>query len=805
MSPAHARRRIALLALVCAVVGTPLAAAQRAADARSFVCTDDGVWIGAGISYGPHRDGQRPGEAGPTRQQIAEDLDTLRRHWRLLRMYGADEAAQTALEVIRVKDLGMKVMVGAWIDPEHGRNAGKRAANRRQIAKAIELANAYPDIVAAINVGNETQVSWSSHRVAPEVLIGYIREARSQTAVPITTADDFTFWLEPRSKSIAAEVDFICTHIYAMWRGEQLEDAIAFTQRQFEAVRKAHPDHQIVISEAGWATKKHTEGDQAKYIAGRPGEVEQKQFYDAFEAWTTRERIPTFYFEAFDENWKGGAHPNEVEKHWGLYNSDRTPKLALRAKQNRVTATWRERVCALSWICYNPSDSDPSRGDFANLDSVRADLEALHDAGFTGLITYACQHPTMRRVVAMAEAAGFSGVIVGLWDPLDEEEHAAACALAKRKVVLGLCAGNEGLGKRYEFAPLTRAIDALRTATGKPVTTTEEVEDYLDDRLLNLGDWIFPNAHPIYTSRTEVAPAVRWTTGALRELRRRSGRFVWIKEIGWPSAGGAAFTDAQQAAFFTQLAENGVTFAYFEAFDQPWKTWQAGEPHFGLFDEEREPKALAATFLTTGAPPLSCGKGLTQNRKQTPDAVEYKQPFYVYRDAGDPQNHFTPTGREGDAGDVLVDEAWTENVHHGKTCVRVKLAADGAAPNRCDYGPPCRWAGLRWLHPALNWGRDAKFADQGLDLRGYQRVVFWARADAACNVTFLVGGVDTEYGDSISYPVRDVFRIGDEWRRYSIDLGGCDLRRIIAGFGCASSWESNPEGITLYLDDIYFE
>ena len=31
-------------------------------------------------------------------------------------------------------------------------------------------------------------------------------------------------------------------------------------------------------------------------------------------------------FEAFDEKWKGGEHPNEVEKHWGLIKSDRTPK-----------------------------------------------------------------------------------------------------------------------------------------------------------------------------------------------------------------------------------------------------------------------------------------------------------------------------------------------------------------------------------------------------------------------------------------------------------------------------------------------
>jgi exo-beta-1,3-glucanase (GH17 family) len=38
----------------------------------------------------------------------------------------------------------------------------------------------------------------------------------------------------------------------------------------------------------------------------------------------------SFYFEAFDEKWKGGDdQPGGIaEKNWGIYNSDRTPKMA---------------------------------------------------------------------------------------------------------------------------------------------------------------------------------------------------------------------------------------------------------------------------------------------------------------------------------------------------------------------------------------------------------------------------------------------------------------------------------------------
>jgi hypothetical protein len=73
----------------------------------------------------------------------------------------------------------------------------------------------------------------------------------------------------------------------------------------------------------------HNQGEQAKLIKGVPGEAQQKVFYEATRAWAEAEKFPVFFFEAFDENWKGGIHPNEVEKHWGLFRADRSEKLAV--------------------------------------------------------------------------------------------------------------------------------------------------------------------------------------------------------------------------------------------------------------------------------------------------------------------------------------------------------------------------------------------------------------------------------------------------------------------------------------------
>ena len=40
-----------------------------------------------------------------------------------------------------------------------------------------------------------------------------------------------------------------------------------------------------------------------------------------------------FFFEAFDESWKGNPdNPAGAEKHWGLFTEERRPKLVVQAR-----------------------------------------------------------------------------------------------------------------------------------------------------------------------------------------------------------------------------------------------------------------------------------------------------------------------------------------------------------------------------------------------------------------------------------------------------------------------------------------
>ena len=109
--------------------------------------------------------GNGPGGPGPSAAEIREDLDLMLPHWNLLRIYRSRGFAETLLQIIRDDGLDMKVVLGVWIAPDDVE------ANRREVDTAVDLANAYPGIVIALSVGNETQIFWSAHRSPLDILL----------------------------------------------------------------------------------------------------------------------------------------------------------------------------------------------------------------------------------------------------------------------------------------------------------------------------------------------------------------------------------------------------------------------------------------------------------------------------------------------------------------------------------------------------------------------------------------------------------------------------------------------------------
>jgi len=187
-------------------------------------------------------------------------------------------------------------------------------------------------------VGNENCVDWSDHRTEPAEMIAHIREVRAAVRQPVGMADDYNFWNKPQSKAVAAVLDFIDLHAYALWNGKPLDQAMTWLAGIYDLAVRYHAGTPIVIGETGWATQhdlRHNGPDQEGTLMKAEVSVAAQEVYlRQHYRWVNEHRVPTLLFEAFDENWKGGGDknsPETSEKHWGVFDAKRRPKASFQA------------------------------------------------------------------------------------------------------------------------------------------------------------------------------------------------------------------------------------------------------------------------------------------------------------------------------------------------------------------------------------------------------------------------------------------------------------------------------------------
>lgn len=296
---------------------------------------------GKAICYSGFREGQSP-DTGiyPTYEEIKEDLLILHNNWKYIRLYDCDQHSDTVLEVIQKEKLNFKVMLGAYIGAEMN-NFGcpwgatysekqlkkNKEINKSQINKLIRLANEYPDIIFCLSAGNEACVDWTDHYVPVKRVIEYVKMIKKGAKQPVTFCENYVPWLD-KLKDLVVVVDFISIHTYPVWEYKHIHDSLNYTKENYYSVANKYPDKPVVITEAGWATNSNGKGIDQEHVS----EENQEIYYHDLVNWTTKEKILTFIFEAFDEPWKGSPEPLEPEKHWGLFKVDRTPKEVMKSQ-----------------------------------------------------------------------------------------------------------------------------------------------------------------------------------------------------------------------------------------------------------------------------------------------------------------------------------------------------------------------------------------------------------------------------------------------------------------------------------------
>jgi exo-beta-1,3-glucanase (GH17 family) len=138
--------------------------------------------------------------------------------------------------------------------------------------------------------------------------------------------------------------------------------------------------------------------------------------------------------------------------------------------------------------------------------------------------------------------------------------------------------------------------------------------------LLGELDFLLVNVHPIFQPWFRNAPEGAGAQLVVNVVARLAQSYcgpILVKETGVPSApASAGFSAAQQASFYRELrqrfpATRDHAFAYFAAFDAPWRSADATpvpgahpeEAYWGLYDAARRAKPAARELPLLTAPP----------------------------------------------------------------------------------------------------------------------------------------------------------------------------------------------------------
>ena len=264
------------------------------------------------LSYAPYRDGQSPFNESfvVPPSQIDEDLGILANHTACVRTYSTNQGLAEVVPLAARH--GLKVLLGAWIGAEGPKND-------REVASAIKIANAYPDTVAAVIVGNEVLLRRDQ---TAQKLDSYLKQVKAAVHVPVTYADVWEFWLE--NPQLANDVDFITVHMLPYWEDQPIAvpRALQHVTNILQRVQASFPGRKLFVGEIGWPSLGRMRDD------ARPSPTDQARFLREFVALSQNLGVGYNFIEAFDQSWKR-ASEGTVGGHGGLYDSKREAKVEL--------------------------------------------------------------------------------------------------------------------------------------------------------------------------------------------------------------------------------------------------------------------------------------------------------------------------------------------------------------------------------------------------------------------------------------------------------------------------------------------
>jgi glucan 1,3-beta-glucosidase len=234
------------------------------------------------------------------------DLALLATRFQCIRTY-----SMTGLEEIPAlaRKHGLKLMLGAWVN----RNP---VDTQVEVKALIASANANPDVVTSVIVGNETLLR---KEVTGAQLVALIKQVKAAVKQPVTYADVWEFW--DQYPEVGQAVDFLTIHLLPYWEDHPkgIDDALAHVASIHDDFAKRFAPREIVIGETGWPSQ----GRQRQ--TALPSRVNEAKFIRSFVTMAEQRGWHYNLIEAFDQPWKR-ASEGAVGGYWGLFDADRQNK-----------------------------------------------------------------------------------------------------------------------------------------------------------------------------------------------------------------------------------------------------------------------------------------------------------------------------------------------------------------------------------------------------------------------------------------------------------------------------------------------
>ncbi len=277
------------------------------------------------LSFAPYRDEHNPlKEIYPPVEQIDADLALLADKTHSIRTYVSTEGNMPSVPELARKH-GLEMIQGVWLSD----NSQK---NKKEIDELIRSANANPDVVKRVMIGNEVLLRGE---LTVEQLVDYIRTVKKAIKQPVSYADGWHVYLQyPGIDQLIKEVDFVTMHMLPYWEDdpipvehiEQEADHILQIYKKVRAkIDSVAPGKPILIGETGWPSDGRQRG------LAVPSVVNEAKYVRMITQLAKQNGFDYNIIEAFNQKWKSELE-GVVGAKWGLFSTDRKEVFPLTGK-----------------------------------------------------------------------------------------------------------------------------------------------------------------------------------------------------------------------------------------------------------------------------------------------------------------------------------------------------------------------------------------------------------------------------------------------------------------------------------------